>query len=95
MDLVVEKLSTIAPEGSAEAALAELAKIGNTNPIMALVQISSTFSKEALENVINKMVELKESIAASLEDDKVNEQNAIADFRSLLGEIELTRKSVA
>jgi len=41
------------------------------------------------------MVELKESIAASLEDDKVNEQNAIADFKSLLGEIELTRKSVA
>jgi len=37
MDLIVEKLSTIPPEGSAEAALAELAKIGNTNPIMALV----------------------------------------------------------
>jgi hypothetical protein len=34
--LIVEKLASIKPERSPEAALAELAKIGNSNPILAL-----------------------------------------------------------
>lgn len=45
LELIIEKLSTIpANDNDANLALAELAKIGNSNPILALVQVASTFS---------------------------------------------------
>jgi len=37
LDLIIEKFSTIKGQESAEAALADLSKLGSTNPIMALV----------------------------------------------------------
>lgn len=38
--------------------MAELNKIGGSNPILALVQVASTFSEEALSNVVTKLQEL-------------------------------------
>eukprot|EP01006_Ploeotia_vitrea_P006913 TRINITY_DN15238_c0_g1_i1.p1 TRINITY_DN15238_c0_g1~~TRINITY_DN15238_c0_g1_i1.p1 ORF type:complete len:129 (+),score=27.84 TRINITY_DN15238_c0_g1_i1:400-786(+) len=74
LELIIEKLSTIpANDNDANLVLAELAKIGNSNPILALVQVASTFSQEALDNVISKMEELRTSLEASIEDDKREE----------------------
>jgi predicted nucleic acid-binding Zn-ribbon protein len=95
VDLIVEKLSSIKPEKSPEAALAELAKIGSSNPILALAQVASTFSKASLDNVIGKMEELRTSLEEAMEQDRKDEEKAQSDFVSLLGEIETTRKTVA
>jgi hypothetical protein len=42
--LIVEKLESIEPT-SVDGAFVELAKIGKSNPIAALLQVASTFSK--------------------------------------------------
>jgi len=95
LELIIEKLSNIpAHEGNAEAALAELSRIGGNNPILALVQVASTFSQESLDKVIGKMEELRNSLEAAIEDDKVNEQAALGEYQVLLSEIESTRKKI-
>jgi predicted nucleic acid-binding Zn-ribbon protein len=91
LELIIEKLQTISPESDSEAALAELARIGSSNPIMALVQVASTFSEEALNNVVTKLQDLRSSLEASIEDDKVNEEAAKGEYAVLLSEIESTR----
>jgi len=51
LDLIIEKFDSIQPNDNHEAVLAELGKIGSSNPIMALVQVASTFSPESLAKV--------------------------------------------
>jgi len=46
--------------------MAELNKLGASNPIMALVQVASTFSQDSLDNVVKKMEDLRASIEASI-----------------------------
>jgi hypothetical protein len=43
---------------------------------MSLVQVASTFSQESLDNVTGKLSDLRNSIEASIEDDKRNEIEA-------------------
>jgi chaperonin cofactor prefoldin len=74
LELIIEKLQTIDPNtNDASLALAELNKLGASNPIMALVQVASTFSQESLDNVVTKMEDLRSSIELSIEDDKRQE----------------------
>lgn len=95
LELVIEKLGTIAPNTNDDnLVLAELSKIGNSNPILALVQVASTFSQEALQNVVNKMQELHNSIEASIEDDAREEQEAINEYNQLKAEISTTRVNI-
>jgi len=95
LELVIEKLQTIAPNTNDDSlVLAELAKIGSSNPILALVQVASTFSPEALTNVINKMSELHASIEASIEDDAKEEAEAINEYNQLKAEISTTRVNI-
>lgn len=61
---------------------------------MALVQVASTFSKESLDKVIKKMEELRNNLELSLEEDKVNEQQAITDYNTLMTEIEQTKRNL-
>jgi chromosome segregation ATPase len=95
LDLIIEKFATIAPHEDTEAVFAELAKIGSTNPIMALVQIASTFSPAALEKVQGKLEELRASLDQSITEDQQNEQAAIGEYQALLHELEETREIVA
>jgi hypothetical protein len=96
LELIIEKLSTIpANNNDANLVFAELAKIGSSNPIASLVQIASTFSQEALDNVVGKMEELRTSLEASIEDDKREEQDAIAEYQALKGEISTTRNNIS
>jgi chromosome segregation ATPase len=96
LELIIEKFSTLQPhEEKTDAVLAELAKIGNSNPILALMQIASTFSPAALEKVKSKLEELRTSLQQSIVDDQANEQAAVGEFNALLQELDDTRKSVA
>jgi chromosome segregation ATPase len=96
LELIIERLSTIPPnENDANLVLAELAKIGSSNPILALVQVASTFSPEALANVIGKIESLRTSLEASLEDDKREETDAIAEYQTLKSEITSTRSNIS
>jgi len=91
IDLIIEKLSGIAPDSSAESVLLQLTKIGKSNPILALAQVASTFSSDSLKKVVGKVDELKESLESSLAQDNNDEEQAISDFNSLMGEISTTR----
>jgi chromosome segregation ATPase len=96
LELIIEKLSTIpANDNDANLVLSELAKIGNSNPILALVQVASTFSPEALAGVIGKIESLRSSLEASLEDDKREEQDAISEYQTLKAEISSTRTNIS
>lgn len=57
LDFIIDKFETLQPHES-EFVMAELAKIGKTNPLLALMQIASTFSPAALEKVKGKLEEL-------------------------------------
>jgi hypothetical protein len=62
LDVIATKLSAIQPESDAEAVLAELHRIGGENPILALIQLASTFSAEKLASVQDKIAELRASL---------------------------------
>lgn len=91
LELIVEKLKTITPTKDGRTVMAELSKIGNTNPIAALIQIASGFSEDSLNKVISQLESLRTSVAESLKDDASDEAEAEAEYRHLLGEIGSTR----
>jgi len=75
--------------------MAELSKIGNTNPIAALIQIASGFSEDSLNKVISQLESLRTSVAESLVSDAADEAEAEAEYRHLLTEIGSTRTQVS
>jgi len=95
LDLILEKLGGIAPGASNAAVLAQLAKIGTSNPILALAQVASTFSAESLAKVSGVLENLKEDLEESLATDAAEEEEAIADYEEILGEIIATRENIA
>jgi chromosome segregation ATPase len=84
LDVIATKLGSIEPEGDAEAVLAELHRIGGENPILALVQLASTFSAEKLQSVQDKIAELRASLEQSIIDDREAETQAQLDFEQLI-----------
>lgn len=95
LDLILEKLSGVAPESSNAAVLAQLEKIGKSNPILALAQVASGFTAESLNKVSGALEQLKEDLQESLATDAADEEAAIADYEGLLGEIIATRNNIA
>ena len=55
MNVIAAKLGSITPETDARAVLLELHKMGNSNPIAALVALAAALPKEKLDNVLNKI----------------------------------------
>jgi len=72
LELIIPKLQSLAPKDMMMA-LAELEKIGKSNPIGAFVQVASSLDPAMLKTVIDKMVELGESLRASVEEDRQHE----------------------
>lgn len=95
LDLILEKLSGVAPESSNAAVLAQLEKIGKSNPILALAQVASGFTAESLNKVSGALEQLKEDLQESLAADAADEEAAVADYEGLLGEILATRSNIA
>ena len=84
LDVIASKLGAIQPESDADAVLAELRRIGGENPILALVQLASTFSAEKLQSVQDKIAELRGSLEQSIVDDQEAETQAQIDYEALL-----------
>jgi hypothetical protein len=59
--MIIPKLKALSPRSSASA-LAELAKIGKSNPIAAFMEVASTIDADKLAVVVDKMEELLESL---------------------------------
>lgn len=90
IDLILDKLNGLGGNApvSDEEAFIQLAKIGNQNPIMALVQIAASFSEEALGNVIEKVGDVKVETEQQMEEDKAQEEAAIAEFNIIVAELD-------
>lgn len=69
LNVIAAKLSSITPETDARAVLLELHKMGNSNPIAALVALAAALPKEKLDNVLNKIQELRTSMEQAIVDD--------------------------
>ncbi len=87
--MIIPKLKSLAPRSSA-AALAELAKIGKSNPIAAFMEVAATIDGDKLAVVVDKMEELLESMQASLVEDAENERASAAAFAGLVNDLENT-----
>lgn len=92
LDIIIPKLESINQQASQEAVFAELSKIGKSNPIAALVSIAATLDPAALANVVNKLKEIRNSVATSLENDRVHEEEANNNFNALVKEINDVRE---
>ena len=44
-------------------------KIGNTNPLLSLVEFSTTFDPETLADVIGKLEKIRSNVLNSMSDD--------------------------
>jgi len=86
LEQITPELEHLKPHGNVHAALVELAKIGRSNPIGALLQVAMTLDPGALQRVIQHLNKLKESVAASIEDDIKAEADAKRNFDKMIGE---------
>ena len=50
----------------------DVRRIGKKNPLIALLELSSTFKPEDLDAVISKLALIKSKISASIGDDKID-----------------------
>ena len=58
-------------------------KLGNSNPLLSLVEFSTAFDPETLQAVISKLEEIRASVAMSGNDDEDDERVAKAQFTTL------------
>ncbi|CAD8154538.1 unnamed protein product [Paramecium pentaurelia] len=95
IEVIFTKLSSIQPEQEVVQILTQLNQIGASNPILALMQVASTFSKDQLNNVLNKLSEVSASLEQSLHDARQSEIQAQLDYERLMVEIESQRESLS
>jgi hypothetical protein len=58
----------------------KIAAIGDTNPLLSLVEFSTAFDPETLQDVITKLETIKQNVEASKVDDQRDEQASEAMF---------------
>ncbi|CAD8064872.1 unnamed protein product [Paramecium primaurelia] len=95
IEVIFTKLSSIQPDQEVVQILTQLNQIGASNPILALMQVASTFSKDQLNNVLNKLSEVSASLEQSLHDARQSEIQAQLDYERLMVEIESQRESLS
>jgi len=66
LDLILEKLNSVTPDASAQSVLMQLAKTGPKNPIMALAQLASGFSKESFAKTIEKLSQIRDELESQI-----------------------------
>ena len=52
-------------------------RIGHSNPLLSLVEFSTTFDPETLNAVISKLEAIRDNVAASGNDDEEDERRAV------------------
>jgi hypothetical protein len=95
IDLILEKLSGITPSTSSAAVLAQLNKIGKSNPILALAHIASTFNAESFRTATSRLEALRDSLEETNANDTAEEERSVADFNTAIGELTATRREIA
>merc|ERR1712170_332038 len=91
---IIPRLRSLGPQ-SAATALAQLAKIGKSNPIASFMEVASTIDGDRLAVVIEKMEGLLDSLQASLVEDTANEQASQAAFLGLVNDLQQTGAMLA
>jgi septal ring factor EnvC (AmiA/AmiB activator) len=85
LDLILEKLNAYGTQAASdEQVLLQLAKIGNSNPIAAFVQVAAALPAESWNNVLSKLSQLRDATAASLVEDAEQERLEIIGHQDLL-----------
>jgi hypothetical protein len=95
IDLILEKMSGMTPGSSSAAVLAQLNKIGKSNPILALAQLASTFNAESFRTATARLEALRDSLEETNAKDTEEEEKAVADFNTTIGELTTTRRNIA
>jgi len=95
IDLILEKLGGMSAGSSADAVLAQLNKIGKSNPIMALAQLAAGFNSESFAKVVEKLESLRESLESTYSENQTEEETSIQEFEQTIGELAVTRKNIA
>merc|ERR1711948_204727 len=91
---IIPRLKSLGPQ-SAATALAQLAKIGKSNPIASFMEVASTIDGDRLAVVVEKMEGLLDSLQASLVEDSANEQASQAAFLGLVNDLQQTGEMLA
>lgn len=91
LDIIIPKLESIHGQALGEEVMVQLSKLGKSNPIAALVSIASSLDPAALANVVNKLKEIRTSLANSLESDKQHQVDTENNYKALLHEISTVR----
>ena len=89
LQMIIPRLKSLGPQ-SAATALAQLAKIGKSNPIASFMEVASTIDVDKLAVVVEKMQGLLESMQASLVEDTANEAASSAAFAGLVNDLNAT-----
>lgn len=94
LEIIIPKLQSItSQENSPQAIFAELAKIGKSNPIAALVEVAASLDPEALASVINKLEDIRDSVQNSLISDREHQIESENNYNNLINEISNVRES--
>jgi chromosome segregation ATPase len=91
LEVIIPKLKAITPHTAAETFM-QLAKIGASNPIAALVEVASSLDADALARCIGLLEDLQGDFSSFLESDLQNEINAQVKFDNYMIEIAEMRK---
>eukprot|EP01015_Nassula_variabilis_P004535 TRINITY_DN1315_c0_g1_i11.p1 TRINITY_DN1315_c0_g1~~TRINITY_DN1315_c0_g1_i11.p1 ORF type:complete len:370 (-),score=101.07 TRINITY_DN1315_c0_g1_i11:56-1165(-) len=95
LDLVLPRLRNIRGDGDEQEALIQLAKIGKSNPINALLQVSATLDPRSLVIILEKLEQLRESLSGAADENRENLEEARTDFSRLVGELNNVRRSLS
>merc|ERR1712151_690462 len=90
LEVIIPKLKAIAPHTASEV-FVELAKLGASNPIQALVEVTSSLDGAALNKCIGLLEQLQVDFAAFLDDDVEAEIQAQVNFDNLMISIAILR----
>jgi septal ring factor EnvC (AmiA/AmiB activator) len=91
LEVIIPKLKAITPHTASEV-FVELAKIGASNPIAALVEVASSLDGAALDRCIGLLEQLQVDFTAFLDDDVEAEIQAQVNFDNLMIQIANLRK---
>ena len=91
LEVIIPKLRAITPHTASEVFI-ELAKLGSSNPIQALVEVASSLDGAALSKCIGLLEQLQIDFTAFLDDDVEAEIQATINFDNLMIAIANLRK---
>jgi len=97
LDVIITNLTYIVETSSfvqKDQVLEQLRKIPKNNALASLVALSTSFSPATVNAIIQKLKEIRASLAASIDKDEAYELIAQENYLNLIGEFEIARVNV-